>query len=100
MCILNSIAIKKYIGYQQEIKKTFVIPIVASAIMGLASYGVYYGLFSLIKNNTISFIFAFIVAVVVYAVVLLLFKGLTEEELLGFPKGQLIVSIAKKIHLL
>ena len=48
----------------------------------------------------LSALFAFIVAVVVYAVVLLLFKGLTEEELLGFPKGQLIVSIAKKIHLL
>ena len=34
------------------------------------------------------------------AVVLLLLHGLTEEEIKKFPKGTLIVRVAKKLHLL
>ena len=40
------------------------------------------------------------IAAIVYAVTLLLFKGLSEEEILRFPKGALLVRIAKKLHLL
>ena len=43
---------------------------------------------------------AILAAVIVYAVVLLLLHGLTEEEIKKFPKGTLIVRVAKKIHLL
>ena len=35
---------------------------------------------------------ACIAAVIVYGVALLVLKGLTEEELLGFPKGRTLVS--------
>ena len=43
---------------------------------------------------------AILAAVIVYAVVLLLLHGLTEEEIKKFPKGTLIVRVAKKLHLL
>lgn len=44
MCLLNGIAVKKATGYHQEIEKTFVLPLVSSAIMGLVVAGIYYGL--------------------------------------------------------
>lgn len=100
MCILNSIAIRRATGYRQEIHKTFVIPIIASAAMGLASYLVYYGMDKLTHSNTISIIIALIVAVVVYGVLLLVLKGFTEEELFSLPKGYLIVGLAQKLHLI
>ena len=100
MCILNARALQRYSGYKQEYVKTFIIPALCSAIMGVAAYFSYRGLYMLVKNNTISFFVAFVLAVLVYAVTLLLFKGLTEEEILKFPKGAFIVRIAKKLHLL
>ena len=100
MCVLNARAIQKYSGYKQEYVKTFLIPALCSAIMGVVAYYVYKGMYMLVKNNTLSFFAAFILAVLVYAVTLLVFKGLTEEEILKFPKWALLVKAAKKLHLL
>ena len=100
MCVLNARAIHKYSGYRQEYVKTFVIPLIASAVMGLATFLVYKGIHALFKNNIVATFLAIIVAVIVYAVVLLLLKGLDEDEILRFPKGALLVRVAKKLHLL
>jgi len=100
MCILNARAVARYSGYRQEYIKTFIIPAVSSAVMGAVAFFLYKGSYALIKNNAVSTILSILIAVVVYGVVLLLFKGLTEEEILRFPKGTLLVRIAKKLHLL
>lgn len=100
MCILNAWDIKKTTGYRQEIYKSFIVPALASAAMGVIAFVVYFVLEKLTKNNTISFVIAFALAVAVYAVVLLLLKGFTEEELASLPKGTMLVNIAKKIHLM
>lgn len=100
MCILNGAAIRKYIKYRQEIVRTFLIPAIASVVMGGAVYGMYELLIKTIKRNAIATAAAILVGVIVYGVVLLLMRGLTEEELKAFPKGYLLVKIAKKLHLL
>lgn len=100
VCVLNSISIQRAVGYKQEIKKTFVVPAVASGIMGVITYFVYKFMFSLTDMNVVSIVLAILVAVLVYAVTLLLLKGLTEEEIRKFPKGHLLVKLAKKCHLL
>lgn len=100
VCVLNSLALARHAGYNQEIIKTFVIPTISSGIMGVVAYGGY-ALFHLVtKSNLISIIISIIVAVITYAVTLLLLKGLGEEELRRFPKGHLLILIAKKFRLL
>lgn len=100
MCMLNSLVIRRVTGYRQELKKTFIIPGLASIAMGAISYLVYVGLYQVTKNNTISVVIALIIAVIVYGVVLLLLKGFTEDELRSVPKGTLLIRIAKKFHLM
>lgn len=100
MCVLNSRSIAKYMRYRQEVVRTFLIPAAASAIMGVAAFAVHKGLMVVLKSNAVATLAACVAAVVVYAVALLLLKGLSEEELLGFPKGRTLVSIAKKLHLM
>lgn len=100
MCILNSVSIARYSGYHQEIVRTFFVPAICSAIMGLATIGVYKGLFAICNINAVALLAAIIVAVIVYAAMLLLLKGLTENELKRFPKGDVILRIAKKLHLI
>lgn len=100
MCILNSISIARYSGYHQELVRTFLIPAICSAVMGLAAWGVYKGLFALCSNNAVALITAIVVAVIVYAAMLLLLRGLSENEIRRFPKGEVVVRLAKKMHLL
>lgn len=100
MCVLNSRSIARYMKYRQEVIRTFLIPAASSAVMGGAAYGVHFGLMAAVKNNTVATLAACVIAVLVYGIALLLLKGLTEEELLRFPKGQMLVNFAKKIRLM
>lgn len=102
MCILNNLAIRKHLRYRQEVKRTFLIPLAASAVMSVVSKLLYNVLFTVMGESTIamlvSLVIAVIVAVIVYFVVLLALKGLKERELLAFPKGHVLVKVAKKLH--
>lgn len=100
MCILNARSLRRYSGYRQEIRKTFLVPAISSAGMGIAVWLIYRLFIYLLRSNTLATIFAIAAGVLVYAVLLLLLKGLSEQEILRFPKGRTLVSIAKKMHLL
>ena len=67
--------------------------------MGLAAIGIYQ-LFHLFAGNAISCILAVLAAMAVYGVLLVKLGGIPEKELLGIPKGTLIVQILKKCRLL
>ena len=100
MVYLNSRCVKKLLGYRQEIKNTFIMPIFASVVMGGVAWMTYHGVYSLIKSNAVSLMAAIIVAVCVYFVVLIKSGGVGERELRSIPKGGLIVKVAKKIKLM
>ncbi len=100
ICVLNQAAVRRAVGYRQEITKTFVIPFLASAFMGAIAWAVYEGLLLLTASPTISVIPAIIVGAMVYFVLLILFRGVSETELKGFPKGHLLVKAAKKCRLM
>lgn len=100
MCILNHAAVKKYLGYREDIVKTYLLPGLAACWMGAAAYGVYEGVYYLIKLNRISLVIALGVAVVVYFVLVIRMGAVNEAELKAFPKGAMLVHIAKKMHLL
>ncbi|MCI8505373.1 MAG: polysaccharide biosynthesis protein [Lachnospiraceae bacterium] len=100
MCIFNGISIARYLHYRQEVKKTFVLPFLASVIMGALSYGMYYLLHMFTESNVIACVAAVVLAVVVYFVFLLLFRCISEKELRSIPMGGRAARIAKKLHLL
>ena len=102
MCILNNLAIRKHLRYRQEVKRTFLIPTAAAVVMGAVSRLFYNVLFTVMGETTVamlvSLILAVTVAVVVYFVALLAMRGLKERELRAFPKGHVLVGVAKKLH--
>lgn len=100
ICALNQRSVRKAIGYRQEVAKTFLIPTLASLFMGATAWAVYEGLLLLTSSPKISVIPAILIGAVVYFVLLLLFRGVSEKELKGFPKGYLLVKLAKKCRLL
>lgn len=100
MCILNAIAIRRYLNYRQEIVKTFLLPAVASAFMGAAAFGVYKGVTLIIKSNLLGTIFAVLAAIAVYGVLLIRLRCVDEEELYSMPGGTKVIRLSRKLHLM
>ena len=108
MCILNEIAIGRYLDVYQDYKKLYLLPGLSAALMGLFAFLVYrlfdylLGLFvgSDYFVNLISVAAAMFVAVIVYALMMVKTKAVTEDELLSFPKGSSMVRLLKKVHIM
>lgn len=100
MCILNQISVRRALGYRQEIAGTFIIPILAAVCMGVGAWLTYQGMYALSKSNVISLLPAITIAVVLYFVLLILFRGVNEDELRAMPKGHVLVRLAKKFRLM
>lgn len=99
VCILNGVAIHKYLRYRQEYIKTFAIPAVSSAIMG----AIILGISTLLKDkvgNLILIIVSITVGVIIYFAALILLKGIQEEDLKKMPGGKIVLTVAKKCRLL
>ena len=99
MCIFNQHDINKTIGYRQEYKKTFLLPLISAAIMGAAARGVYF-LTRFITGNAIATIISLAAAVGVYVLALIFTGTLTEDDLLEMPKGRTLVRVFRKLHLI
>ena len=100
MCVLNALSIRRIMDYQQEIKKTFLLPIACSAVMGAAVWGLYQLIYIGSHNHLISMAVSIVVGVVLYFVLLLLLKCVDEVELSSMPFGRTMISFGKKLHLL
>ena len=96
--MLNSHALRQKVGYVQEQKRTFAIPLLASALMGIAALGTY-SAFKFIVGAKIATVIALPVAVIVYGSGLVLLGGITEEEMMEMPKGALLAKLCRKVHL-
>ena len=100
MCVLNALAIRKYLNYRQEFLKTFLLPAVAAAFMGAAAFGVYKLVILIVKSNLIGTILAVITAVAVYGILLIKLHCIDEEELYTMPGGTKMIRISKKLRLM
>ena len=99
ICILNAKALRDRIGYVQEKKKTFLIPTHASLIMGVIAIVIHL-IFELFAGPYIATIIALLAAVAAYGVSIVALGGITEEELLGMPKGAALVTLCRRLHLI
>ena len=114
VCVLNSMAIKRHLHYRQEIPKTFIIPLISAAFMGIAAMAVYWGVDHLILlaggsdpsymltyiANAIAVLLAVLIAILVYGFFLIRLKGIRESEIETLPKGATLIAILRKIKFL
>ena len=99
ICLLNARSIRKKLHYRQEIKKTFLVPVIAAGVMGIAAYLVH-RVFNLFAGNTISSILAVCVGAVVYGICLVKLGGILEREIRRLPKGDLLADILIRLNIL
>ena len=92
---LNDIYVKKFTGVKIDLVKTFVKPLICSAVMGGFAFGTHF-LLSKAVGNTISTMAAVLVGIVVYGVLIVLTKTVTPVELAMVPAGRKINRIISK----
>lgn len=99
VCVLNALAIRKYLRYNQELVRTFAIPAIASIVMGIV-IGLLNLLLSKAAGNVVTVFVGIGAGAVVYFVVLILLKGINERDLRSMPGGRTILTVARKFHLM
>ena len=99
VCVLNWLSIRKYLRYRQECVKTFVIPAIASIVMGIV-IGIVSMLLSKFAGNVITMLLSIIIGVVVYFVAMILLKGINEYDLKKMPGGNIVLTVAKRFRLM
>lgn len=99
MCVLNWMGISRHLRYKQELVRTFGIPLISSAIMGVI---VWLSNFLLDKVLPAAGALAISIGIAacVYFVILIKLGGVREKEIRSFPGGNVMASIARFLHLL
>lgn len=100
MCILNHSAVKRYLRYREDVIRTYVKPGLASVCMGAVAFGIYHGIYYFLPMNRVALLVAIVAAGAVYFVLIMKLGVVNEAELKAFPKGTMLVSISRKLHLL
>lgn len=102
ICILNALEIRRILGYRQEIIRTFLLPTVCSAIMGVIVFGISFGLQKLMGEEKLFFpvIISILIGAILYGILLLVLKCVNENDLYSLPRGERLVAFLQKIHLL
>ena len=108
VCLLNSMCIHRHVRYRQNGKKTYLIPLIASLIMGAAAFLCHFGLELLLPEGLrqgrlglgIMVGACMIVALAVYFLSLMLLRAFTKAELLQMPMGARIYRLARGFGLM
>lgn len=100
MCVANNLCLRNRLNYRQEWKKTFVSPIISSVFMGLAAFFSYKLLFGIFKSNLVAVIISLLISVLIYAVLLILTKGVDEVDISRAPMGDRIIKLIRKLRLI
>lgn len=104
--IINMYCIIKITGVKINFASVFVKPCICSAISAFVAFltNLVFGKFlgslgdpdSMINGNTVALIIAVIAAVIAYVITILLFKGISKDDLLMIPKGEKIAETLEK----
>lgn len=99
VCILNALAIRKYLRYKQEVVRTFAIPAAASVLMGVLIW-LLNMLLSRFAGNAVIVTSGIVAGASVYFVVLIVLRGISEHDLRSMPGGRTVLTIAKKLRIM
>ncbi|MEG0365405.1 MAG: polysaccharide biosynthesis protein [Coprobacillus sp.] len=96
VCILNQRALHRKVRYREEIRRTYLLPLLASIVMGIIVGISYFGLFMLTKKVFIPLVISVILGVITYFVIILYMYAEHPSELESIPYlNKLVYKIRK-----
>mgnify|MGYP003292128095 CR=1 FL=1 len=98
-CIINYSVLRKNIELDIKPIQSIIKPILATALMGICAIATLKGTQLLLGSSRIATLCAIVVAIIVYALSLILLKVFEREDYHMLPYGDKIYAFIKKIHL-
>lgn len=98
--VFDVIMLSRLTGTRFDFMGSFLKPVIGSVVMAAGAIGSYQLFFQLIGSNTIATLLAICVAIAVYGLVMLLIKGIVEEDLQAVPGGGKMIRLLRKLRLL
>ena len=95
MVTLNVFAIRGSLPHMDSVARTALPLVVSAAVMGGVSYGVYW-LLTQVVSPRLAVLPAILVAIVVYALCVVFFKGVSYDDVAMLPKG---TTLARLLHM-
>lgn len=101
ICIMNIASISRELKYRQEIKYTFIMPIISASVMGITIYTLDW-LFTNIRGgfSRSLTVVNILIGVFIYFFIMIISKGITKKELMAMPGGTRLYGILHKIHIM
>lgn len=103
VCALNWASVARYANYRQEVKTTFIIPLLASSVMWIETFCLSRLMVKVLPVNYITNALITIICIVnaclIYFIMLFVLKGVTREELKEFPMGGRMAKFADKLKI-
>ncbi|MGI6211598.1 MAG: putative polysaccharide biosynthesis protein [Anaerovoracaceae bacterium] len=100
---LNARDVRKYTGVTFDYGLTYVRPLISSLIMAVCAYGIYQLIYLLFAGhspmlvNALAVVVAILAAIIIYAVLVLVTKTVTLEELEENPKGAKLARFIRRL---
>lgn len=98
--VFDVMMLSRKTGTRFDFIGSFLKPVLGSVAMAAGALGSYHLFYSLLNSNTIATLLAICVAIAVYGLVMLLIKGIVEEDLLAVPGGGKLIRVLEKMKLL
>ena len=98
MFSFNMFFLSHFLHYRLDFKKTLMIPLIAAASCGATAGGVYLLIAPL--SAKLGTLIGILCAVPVYLILLFRCGGFKKDDVLQLPKGQTILKLLTKVHLL
>ncbi|MDD4370039.1 MAG: polysaccharide biosynthesis protein [Anaerostipes sp.] len=99
MCILNQVALKKFLNKTLDIQNSILKLLFISCFMGLTVFSSYKGIYFLLKSNIISLAFSVLFGTLIYFALSIKQDLLDAKLLQSLPFGNSLISILKALHI-
>ena len=102
---MNAVALKKFLGYEHDIKRLILQPLKAALVMGAVvgiifwvPYKLLPGVFDRYLMSAVLTMVSVLIGVIVYAVIYTNSTGMTDAEIRRLPMGTKILVLLRKLH--
>lgn len=92
--------IRQYVKIKIDLQKTIIIPVISSLFMGITCYLMYQLVGAISGSNILATLLSILISLISFGVIMLKLKGISEEEIVGFPKGHILIKYLRKMGLI
>lgn len=99
VCATGFVSVGRALQYSPDWIRTIGVPVIAAGVSGLIGMLISKALLA-VAGSVITLMICLILCLVIYNVLLLLLRGVGEDELMEIPGGKVVIALAERVNLI